>query len=222
MGDFAPLKKINILAGLSDSELEDIQRRLTPSRLKKGARLFYRHDKSSGLYLVTRGSIQIIIDNDANREIIVYTIREGDIVGEMALFRNQLRSATAVTLEDCELYKIGNEKFIELMYIYPAIAVNLSRVLIDRLLAANEMIERLGAMDGTERVTHFLRALMVREGVRDGDLYRMDNRPTYRQISNRLGVSEKTIYRTMRALAKKGDIDVKGRRLAAKSSFVGE
>jgi len=220
MGDITFLKKINILAGLTDRELEDIERRLTPVRLEKSDRLFYRHDKSSGLYLLTKGSLQIIIDNDANREIIVYTIRQGDIVGEMSLFNsNQLRSATAVALEKSLLFRISNEKFIDIMNVYPTIGVNLSRTLVERLLAVNEMIERLGAMDGNERVTHFLQALVAREGVRDGAWNRLDNRPTYRQISHRLGVSEKTVYRTMRALASSGDIEIKGRQLFVKASI---
>lgn len=221
MGDIALLKQVKIFAGLTDREFEDLSRRLIPVHLEKGDRLFYRHDQTSGLYIVAQGSIQIIIDSDANKEIIVYTINQGDIVGEMSIFNNKLRSATAVALEECRLFKISNEKFIELMHIYPTIAVNLCKTLVDRLLAANEMIERLGAMDGMERVTSFLNALVVREGVKDGDMYRLDNRPTYRQISNRLGVSEKTIYRTMRALAKTGDIMIKGRKLFVKTPSSG-
>ncbi|VAX25719.1 hypothetical protein MNBD_NITROSPINAE02-19 [hydrothermal vent metagenome] len=220
MSDASSLREVAILEGLSDKDLEDMAKRLIPVRYSKGQYLFYRNDKSTGLYFVVGGSIQIIIDNELNKEIVVYTISKGDVVGEMSLFSNEKRSATAVALEESHLFKVHNEKFIELMHNHPSIAVNLARVLIDRLLAANEMIERLGAMDGTERVIHFLKSLAAREGVQNGDVSRLENRPTYRQISQRLGVSEKTIYRTMRALVKKGDIEIHGRQLTLNPSIV--
>lgn len=222
MSDTALLKRMNVLSGLSDREVEDVARRAAPVLLEKGGRLFYRHDESSGVYFVVEGSIQIIIDNDANREIIVYTVKAGDILGEMSLFENRERSATAVALEKSRLFKISGGRFLELMHVYPTIGVNLSRVLVERLLAANEMIERLGAMDGEERVAHFLAALAASEGVRDGDFYRLDNKPTHRQVANRLGVSEKTVYRAMRAMAETGRLKTRGRKLYLAPSMVKE
>lgn len=219
MSDASSLRDVTVLKGLADKDLEDMVPNLIPVRYSKGQYIFYRNDKSTGLYFVVEGSIQIIIDNELNKEIVVYTIGKGDIVGEMSLFSNEKRSATAVALEESYLFKVHNEKFIELMHGHPSIAVNLARILIERLLAANEMIERLGAMDGTERVIHFLKALAAREGVRSGDVSRLENRPTYRQISQRLGVSEKTIYRTMRTLTKNGDIEIRGRQMILNPSI---
>lgn len=223
MSDISILRGINVLAGLGELELMEIARRLIPLKIEKGERLFYRNDVSSGIYFVTEGSFQVIIDNDASREIIVYTIKKGDIIGEMALFNNNLRSATAVALEKSRLFKISNEQFVEVMRLYPDVAVNFSRILIDRLLAANETIERLGAMDGTERVTSYIRSLARREGAREknGD-YILSVRPTYQQISQRLGISEKTIYRTMRHLADEGKIQITGRKLIAKVALLGK
>ncbi len=213
-----------VSAGIFD-ELEphardEIRSRLTTVKTHKGAYLFYRGDEADAVYVVESGSFQIIIDNEANREIIVYTIGPGDIIGEMTLFTHAPRTATVVALSDAVLYKIPNTRFVELVHEYPAIGVNLSRVLIDRLVSANEMIERLGAMDGSERVADFLKALMAREGRQVGDEFVMDNRPTYYQISHRLGVSEKTIYRTVRDLASAGVVRVKGRKLFMSLPFM--
>jgi CRP-like cAMP-binding protein len=74
-------------------------------------------------------------------------------------------------------------------------------------------------MDGMERVADFIRALAAREGtLRDG-LYVLP-RPTYSQISHRLGISEKTVYRTMRQMADDGTITIKDRGLIVPKSFV--
>lgn len=219
MPDISLFEKISVLSGLDRKELEDFARHAMPVHLEKGSYLFYRNDKSTGVYLLAEGSLQVIMDNEDNKEIIVYTINEGDIVGEMTMFSGAERSAAAVALEECRLYKLNNSKFIELMNLYPSIAVNLSKTLVDRLHAANSMIERLGMMDGTERVAHFLRALAMREGIERDEWLHLVKKPTYKQISQRLGVSEKTVYRTMQGLAKNGDIVIKGRQLALKKGF---
>ena len=206
------LKRFKIFSSLSDEAIQEVSDHVTASKIKKGSYLFYRNDITTGLYFVLEGRFQIIIDNEANKEITVYTIGVGDLIGEMSLFSDGIRSATAVALEDSSLFTIKNESFIRLMEQHPAIGLNLSRSLVDRLLAANEMIERLGAMDGGERVADFIIALAAREGILKGDSYHL-TRPTYHQISQRLGLSEKTIYRTMRAMAKEEKITIQGRNL---------
>lgn len=220
MNELELVKSINIFSGLDDRETAEVARRLAYLKSDKGSYLFYRNDESDGLYFVAKGLFQIIIDNEANKEIIVYTVGKGDILGEMSLFGNHKRSATAVALEESRLCKISNEKFLELMRHFPVIGVNMTKVLISRLLAANEMIERLGAMDGEERIIHFLKSMMAREGALKDNSYMMANRPTYRQISQRLGVSEKTVYRTMRHLAGAGMLELGGKKLVMTKSFM--
>lgn len=217
---FPQIKNSILLSGLADHELADFSKYLTPVHLEKNAYLFYRNDQSVGLYMLSKGSLQIIIDNDTSKEIIVYTVLQGDIVGEMTLYDETARSATVIAQEDCLLYKINKSKFIELLMIYPSIAVNLSKILINRLHAANDTIERLGMMSGNQKVTHFLKTLALREGSLENESFYLYKKPTYRQISKRLGLSEKTVYRTMQFLSKKGDIDIKGRKLFIKQSLI--
>ncbi|MDH5478413.1 MAG: Crp/Fnr family transcriptional regulator [Nitrospinota bacterium] len=214
------LKSLWVLKGLSDSEIEDVGRNLAPVSLEKGAYLFYRNDQSSGIYFLSRGSLQITIDNDENKEIIVYVIMQGDIVGEMSLFSHSERSATVVALEKCLLYKISPDKFLELMMLYPTIGVNLSRILIERLNEANAIIERLGTMDGPGRVSNFIKSLALRTGDFDEEFYRIRRKPTHRIISQRLGLSEKTVYRAMHDLLDNQTIEVRDGSLYVKKSFV--
>ena len=219
MSDVDILKRASVFRGLPDNDLATIAQKTAFMRVEKGSYIFHRGDPSDGVYFVTTGSVQIIINSDDNREIIVYSVEEGGVIGELSIFENHHRSATAVALSEAKLFKIANERFVEIINRFPSVAVNLSRILVNRLLAANVMIERMGTMDGTERVADFIRALAAREGtLRDGQY--VLSRPTYGQISHRLGVSEKTVYRTMRQMAGEGTITIKGRGLIVPKSFV--
>jgi len=219
MNDVDSLKKASVFKGIPDSDLAVIAQNTAFLKVDKGSYIFYRGDPSDGVYFVATGSVQIIINSDDNREIIVYSVEEGGVIGELSIFENHHRSATAVALSESKLFKIANEKFVKIINRFPSVAVNLSRILVNRLLAANVMIERMGTMDGMERVADFIRALAAREGtLRDG-LYVLP-RPTYSQISHRLGISEKTVYRTMRQMADDGTITIKDRGLIVPKSFV--
>jgi CRP-like cAMP-binding protein len=219
MSDVDILKRASVFSGIPDSDLATIAQKTAFMKVDKGSYIFYRGDPSDGVYFVATGSVQIIIDSDDNREIIVYSVEDGGVIGELSIFENHHRSATAVTISDAKLFKIANERFVEIIKRFPSVAVNLSRILVNRLLAANVMIERMGTMDGMERVADFIRALAAREGtLRDG-LYVLP-RPTYSQISHRLGISEKTVYRTMRQMADDGTITIEGRGLIVPKSFV--
>lgn len=219
MSDVDILKKASVFSGLSDSDLGVIAQKTAFMKVDKGSYIFYRGDPSDGVYFVAAGSVQIIIDSDDNREIIVYSVEEGGVIGELSIFENHHRSATAVALSDAKLFKIANDRFVEIINRFPSVAVNLSRILVNRLLAANVMIERMGTMDGTERVADFIRALAAREGTLRNGQYVLP-RPTYSQISHRLGISEKTVYRTMRQMAGDGTITIKGRGLIVPKNFV--
>jgi CRP/FNR family transcriptional regulator len=219
MSDLNLLQKAGVFRGLPDADLALIAQKAAFMKMDKGSYIFYRGDPSDGVYFVAAGSVQIIIDSDDNREIIVYSVEEGDILGELSIFENHRRSATAVVLTDARLFKIANDRFVEILHRLPSVAVNLSRALVNRLLAANVMIERMGAMDGTERMADFVRTLAAREGtLRDGQY--ILPRPPCNQISHRLGVSEKTVYRTMRQMASDGKITIRGRELIVPKSFV--
>lgn len=219
MTDLDKLKIFGVFEGLTDHELEEVSRCVVSVSIKKGAYLFYRNDITSGMFFVISGRFQIIIDNESNKEITVYTVAKGDFIGEMSLYSDGIRSATAVALKDATLYKISNKDFIALLRSNAIIGVNLSKALVSRLLAANEMIERLGAMDGSERVADYLKALAAREGTLSKDSFNLE-RPTYQQMSLRLGLSEKTIYRSMRDLALVGLITMKGRKLIIRKELV--
>lgn len=216
----AILKKSGVFRGLSGGELAMVAQKAAFIQVDKGSHIFYRGDPSDWMYFVVSGSVQVTIISDDNREIIVYSVEKGDILGELSLFENHNRSATAVAITNAKLFKIANDEFMDIINRIPSVAVNLSRILVNRLLAANVMIERMGIMDGTERVEDFFRTLALREGTLMDGQYILQSRPKYKQIGQRLGLSEKTVYRTLCQMTSNGKIMFMGRGLIVPKSFV--
>ncbi len=82
------------LAGsLKDDELEQLVKSATVKHFEAGEVLFNQGDKADGLYLIRRGSVMIVRDNEGKEEVLSY-LAAGNYVGEKALISDTPRSAT--------------------------------------------------------------------------------------------------------------------------------
>lgn len=78
----------------------------------KGQMIIKQGDTQSRAYLVQSGSVGVFILNEG-RKIQLATLGRGEIVGEMALITDQVRSANVEALEDCMLIQISRTEFEE-------------------------------------------------------------------------------------------------------------
>jgi predicted acylesterase/phospholipase RssA/CRP-like cAMP-binding protein len=101
--------------------------------LAGGQTLFRQGDAADALYLVARGSLQVIVEETDGRERIVDTLGRGAVVGELALLLNDTRTATVIARRDSELVRIDKAEFDRLIDTYPSIAVGIARMLGARL-----------------------------------------------------------------------------------------
>lgn len=68
---------------------------------EEGTVLFHQGDRGRDIYLVRKGKVDIIKKGEKGEEIILTTLAEGDIFGEMAIAGNQPRMAEARCRTDC-------------------------------------------------------------------------------------------------------------------------
>ncbi len=106
--------------------------------LVKDQRLFTQGDPGDALYLILQGSISIVLDVPGKPALTVRTMRAGAILGEMALYTKEPRSASAVARQNCVLYRLDREGYETLQQTYPR-AFGLFHSYVVRLMA-----ERLG------------------------------------------------------------------------------
>lgn len=89
-------------------------------------------DISDNLYIVKKGSLRIVKGTGSEAKDVA-VIGSGATYGELGLFTNAVRSASAITEEDCELYVIRRAEFKKLILKIPEITVNLLEVVSERL-----------------------------------------------------------------------------------------
>ena len=105
--------------------------------LAGGEMLFREGDPSDALYLLISGRLQAMVAGPGGLGQVVGEIGRGESVGEMGLFSGKPRRATVMALRDSVLARIELAAFHKIIKAVPALALNLSRVIIERLQRRN-------------------------------------------------------------------------------------
>ena len=102
---------------------------------KAGEVIFRQGEPAEELYVVQSGTVEIRLGNR-----VLDTLPELSIFGEMALIDRSPRSATAVAATDVSLVPVGEKQFLFLVSRTPHFALNVMRVLAQRLRTTSTAI----------------------------------------------------------------------------------
>ncbi len=190
--------------------------------LKKGQLVFKAGDKSDGMYLIRKGELCVYLEQDG-KEVVLATINEGGMVGEMALFDNQPRSASVRAAKDAEVTLISTEDFAKLMKQIPKWFVGLMSALSTRLRQTNERLKNLESSVGKGtpsastaqpggtstkpfqtpiRVLHILALLWNKDGEKDGKDWILGKLATEKQLADIFGEDPESVKRILELLVK--------------------
>jgi len=100
---------------------------------KAGTTIFAEGSVANCMYVVVSGSVNIKVGDE-----VFDTAGVGDMFGEMALIDSRPRSATAVANVDSKLAKIDERLFLYMVQQTPFFALEVMRVMADRLRRMNK------------------------------------------------------------------------------------
>ncbi len=131
--------RIPFLSGLDPTACAAVRGRMAGIAVAGGRPLFEQGEAGDALYILVSGSIGIST-HDARTGGVrrVARLVPPDAVGEMALLSGAPRSATALALRDSQLLRLTRDAFEEIVAEHPGTLLYFSRLLADRLRAAQE------------------------------------------------------------------------------------
>jgi CRP-like cAMP-binding protein len=132
------LKSVVLFKNIDAREIFHIAQITDEEHLQADQALFHEGDSGDCLYIVVKGRLRI---HKGNQELIIF--QKGDALGEMALFDNLPRSASATALEETSVLKIQQDKFYELMASRMEIMQSIVKMLSLRLRAATQQVSDL-------------------------------------------------------------------------------
>jgi len=100
--------------------------------LERGCYLFRQGDPPDGAYVLVSGLLQVSVEDPGGAERTIARIRQGEILGEMSLITDDVRSASISALRDCELFRLPAHVFSLVTEKYPRSVLNVYRTVTNR------------------------------------------------------------------------------------------
>ena len=119
------LKNQVLFQDLDKAALTKMAKIVKQVSLKKGEQLFKEKDDTLGLYLINSGKVEISrVTADGWRQTLV-VLTTGHFFGELSILEKRQHVATAVALDNTELFLIPKDDFERLMVDDTAVACNI-------------------------------------------------------------------------------------------------
>lgn len=202
------LKQVPFFENLEFNELEKVASLFITRKYDRGLNVFLEGGEGEEFYLIQSGVVKIYKESDT-REIILAVFGEGEFFGEMAVLENQkTRSASAMVMEQSNLYVLKRKDFISVMNQNPQIAIKIMHTALERLRAANELIKDLTFRDAKTRIANGLYRLMEKRGMKLGSGALIDIKLTHQQIADISGTVRETVTKVMLDLQGQGIIQI--------------
>ncbi len=109
------IRNVEIFRGLTDDELNEIVAISQSKQMKAGESLVEEGDIGEEFFLITEGSVEVIVGATLPTSRTVLHLGEGQLIGEMALIDLGRRSASVRAIADPTVVQvIHNKDFLDL------------------------------------------------------------------------------------------------------------
>jgi len=144
---FAILKQVPIFSDLKPRELIEVEKIVHRRSYKKNETIIHAGDPGLGMYIIIKGSVEIIEEDEKTGKRSLANLSDGSFFGDMALLDEDPRSASAIALVDCEIMGFFRPDFLDLIYRKPKLGIKvllaLAKVIGERLRHTNELLTKI-------------------------------------------------------------------------------
>lgn len=120
----ASLRRIKLLAGMSDELLEKLIPFLEVSEMKQAAEIARQGQPGDAMYFILTGEVRVRL-LIAGKESVLATLEAGEFFGEMALFDDGPRSADVIANRDTSVVKFTGDSLSQICANIPELATPL-------------------------------------------------------------------------------------------------
>jgi len=146
------LSQSSLFKLLDPSELQDLSRGLERSRYSAGEKVFSFGEPGDSLYVVIQGRIELFVKDTTGSKIVLTVCEPGEVFGELSLFDGGSRTASAIALEDAELFILGRSELLGFLRQHPDAALDLLATMGQRIRSTDEILRHRVARNINEEM----------------------------------------------------------------------
>lgn len=200
--------------GISVEELDKILMFSSTFHYSLGQIIFQKGDSGDSLLAVLDGKVRISTSSDEGKEIILNTIDQGEMFGEIAFIDGVERSATATAIAKTTLLIIKNGDFLPFLKKHPDIMFHWLKVLCKKLRETSDRVESVALLPVPVSLARFLTKATETMGEKTVDGFYLDWKKSQRDIANEIGTTRESVNRQLNQWRKQGVLSLGGQNLS--------
>jgi len=201
------LAQVPLFADLDSAALSALEQHTKVKRYQKRTVIIEKGEESSILYVLESGRAKVYVADDAGKEIVLRELGPGDHFGELALLGGSPRTASVMTLTDCEARLLTGSVFRDFLAKHPEVALVLIRHLARQVADLTDTASDLALLSVYGRI-----AKVLVEGAQDEDGRLITGPLTQQHIADRVGCSREMVSRIVGDLRTGGYVSLEGKR----------
>ncbi|MCB9437894.1 MAG: cyclic nucleotide-binding domain-containing protein [Anaerolineales bacterium] len=143
------LKQLSLFSHLADNQLQEVANKMTPRRYKRNQVIIWQGDIGDHIYFIKNGIVGISRLTPESQhdegEILAY-LKQGDVLAEHNLLEHHYAaSGTATALSEVDVLLVRRQELLDLLLGYDQIALELAKLLSERLMGINTRLSSKGA-----------------------------------------------------------------------------
>jgi CRP/FNR family cyclic AMP-dependent transcriptional regulator len=135
------LSETVLFSVLEPDEVDELTEISSIKKIGEDEVVFSEGDEGDELFLIIGGRVQIVLHSADGKEIIVRTLGEGEMFGELSLLDGKKRSATVKTVERCVFLVISRNNLFAFLERNSIVAIKLLTSLATRVRMMDALIE---------------------------------------------------------------------------------
>ena len=187
----------DIISTLNDKDLNYIRSNSKKRLFKDNEVIFWEGDPGDNVYYIERGRVGIFLISGEGKEKTLRIFGKGEFFGEMSIFDNLPRSASARTMSVTELLVIPGYIVLEMVSKNSKLSLNFIKELSRRMRIADEQIKDLLFKSSKDRVIRNLLSLAIEFGKQTDKGILINFKLTQQDIANITGLARETVSRIM-------------------------
>lgn len=169
---------------------------------KKGEVLFEQGESATHFFIVRSGKIKMVNYNEDGREFVQGYFVEGNSFGEPPFFNHMPYPASAVAVNDSEVWKCPYDEFIKLLHDNFEVHLKVTQVLSGRLIYKSIMLTEIAVEEAEHRLSTLI------EYFRKNDIETKSGNPfrvpfTRQQLADMTGLRVETVIRSIKSMEQK-------------------
>jgi len=201
------LKSIPYFTGITDEELDAVERIVMEKTVERGGIIIHEGDPAGSLFIVYSGAVKIFKTSTEGKEQIFRIARPGDTFNDTPIFESGINPTSALAMGPVVLYEIKKNDVETLLKTYLNIVQNTIRVLSKRVSQMGTLIEDLSFRRVIGRVARILLEHA------DNDASENEPRLTQQDMAAMAGTAREVVGRSLKTLEDEGIIKLNRSRI---------